>query len=116
MRNFVLAAVALSTLSFTAMGGPSQTSNSDAAKKIHTAMQTMNEQMSSASMTGNVDHDFVSMMIPHHQGAIDMAKAYLAAGTDPAIRKMAGQIVKDQEREIGRMQAWLKLHAASDAH
>jgi uncharacterized protein (DUF305 family) len=59
-------------------------------------------------LSGNPDVDFVRGMIPHHQGAIDMAKIQLAHGKDPALRKMAEQIVKEQEREIGEMQDWLK--------
>ena len=59
-------------------------------------------------LTGNPDLDFARGMIPHHEGAIDMAKLQLAHGKDPQLRKMAEQIIKDQEKEIGELQAWLK--------
>jgi uncharacterized protein (DUF305 family) len=59
-------------------------------------------------LSGNPDVDFVRGMIPHHRGAIDMAKIELAHGKDPEMRKMAGNIIKDQEKEIAEMQAWLK--------
>jgi uncharacterized protein (DUF305 family) len=49
-------------------------------------------------------------MIPHHQGAVDMAKVALKHAKDPATKKIAHKIVKDQEKEIGQMQAWLKKH------
>jgi uncharacterized protein (DUF305 family) len=58
--------------------------------------------------TGMPDVDFVRGMIPHHQGAIDMAKVQLKHGKDPEMRRMAEKIISDQEREIAEMQAWLK--------
>lgn len=60
---------------------------------------------------GNADVDFVRNMIPHHQGAIDMAKVELAHGKDAELRKMAQQIIDDQEKEIAQMQEWLKKNA-----
>lgn len=60
--------------------------------------------------SGNADMDFVRGMMPHHKGAIDMAKIVLTSGKDPEIRKLAEGIVKAQEGEIAEMQAWLKAH------
>ena len=60
--------------------------------------------------TGDPDVDFRTHMIPHHQGAIDMAKVALKHAKDPDTRMMAEAIIKDQEREVGEMQAWLKKH------
>ncbi|RCW85322.1 CopM family metallochaperone [Phyllobacterium bourgognense] len=57
--------------------------------------------------TGNTDKDFVSGMIAHHQGAIDMAKVELEYGKDPEIRKLAETIIAAQETEIKQMKAWL---------
>lgn len=56
--------------------------------------------------TGDPDKDFVSMMMPHHQGAIDMARVELEYGRDPQLRTMADDIVKAQEKEIAEMKAW----------
>ena len=60
--------------------------------------------------TGDPDVDFRTHMIPHHQGAIDMARVALKHAKDPETKKMAEAIIKEQEREIGEMQAWLKKH------
>ncbi|MDQ0390659.1 CopM family metallochaperone [Labrys monachus] len=74
------------------------------------AMQTMQEGMQAAKPTGDADRDFVLMMLPHHQAAVDMAKVELDHGKDRQLRKMARDIVKAQEKEIGEMRAWLAKH------
>jgi len=63
--------------------------------------------MTMPAPTGNQDRDFARTMIAHHQSAIDMARTQLARGTDPALRKMAGQIIADQSREISEFNAYL---------
>ncbi len=75
-------------------------------------MEAMNKAMADTPMTGNPDQDFVGMMTPHHQGAIDMARIYLRDGKDPAIRRMAQKIIADQEREIREFKAWQAKHPA----
>jgi len=77
------------------------------------AMSVMHKGMHSAPQTGDPAHDFVTMMIPHHQGAIDMAKALLLYGKDPQMRRLAQEIITDQQSEIELMQRWLKQR---DAH
>ena len=72
------------------------------AKMMHDMHQTF---------TGNADIDFMTGMIPHHQGAIDMAKVLLKYGKDAQTRKLAEQIIADQEKEIALMQAWLRRNA-----
>jgi uncharacterized protein (DUF305 family) len=72
------------------------------------AMSVMHGGMHSALHTGDPDRDFVTMMIPHHQGAIDMAKAVLLYGKDPQMRRLAQEIITDQQSEIELMQLWLK--------
>ena len=76
------------------------------------AMEAMNRTMTAVPMTGDPDRDFVTMMVPHHQGAIDMSRIYLRDGKDPAIRKMAQVIIVGQEREIRAFKAWLARHPA----
>jgi uncharacterized protein (DUF305 family) len=74
-----------------------------AYKKAHEAMMTGMMQ----PLSGDADRDFATQMIPHHQGAIDMAKVELAHGKDPQLRKMAEAIIAAQEKEIAELQAWL---------
>lgn len=71
-----------------------------AMEKMHKAMMV--------KPTGNADVDFVRGMIPHHQGAIDMAKILKKNGKDPELQKLADGIIAAQEKEIAFMKDWLK--------
>lgn len=81
---------------------------------MDTSMKQMDRAMAAAPMNGNIDHDFATMMMPHHQGAIDMAKAELRYGKDPVMRRLAQEIIVDQQSEIDAMQLWLNKNAASN--
>jgi uncharacterized protein (DUF305 family) len=72
------------------------------------AMTSMDKGMENAPMNGDPDHDFAAMMIPHHQGAIDMAKVELLYGKDPVLRRLAQEIIVTQEQEIDLMRTRLK--------
>ena len=67
---------------------------------MNQAMTVMDRDMQQAPMAGNPDHDFAAMMIPHHQGAIDMAKVELVYGKDPVLRRIAQDIIVTQQQEI----------------
>jgi len=63
-------------------------------------MRKMDQDMVAAPLTGDPNHDFSAMMIPHHQGAIDMAKTFLLHGQDAALRRLAQEIIVTQQQEI----------------
>jgi len=77
-----------------------------ATKAYQDANAEMHKDMDIA-YSGDADADFVRGMIPHHQGAIDMAKVVLAHGKDPEIRKLAEAVIRDQEKEVAMMRDWL---------
>lgn len=72
----------------------------------------MHLAMSSVVRSGDSDVDFVRLMLPHHQAAIDMARTQLMYGKDPQMRRLAQEIITDQQSEIQLMQMWLRQHAS----
>ena len=80
--------------------------DSASTKAFKAANDKMHADMDQ-QFTGNADVDFLKGMIPHHQGAIDMAKVVLEHGKDPKVKKLARDIIKAQEREIAMMKSWL---------
>ena len=74
------------------------------------SMARMNQAMQETMGGATEDEAFVRSMLPHHQGAIDMARTELAYGRDPVLRRMAQRIVATQQQEIMEMRAWLLRH------
>jgi hypothetical protein len=91
--------------------------NSDEAPFLSENEAAMNKMMTDMRVkpTGDVDRDFVAMMVPHHQGAVDMAKAELAYGHNEVLRRLAQEIVVNQGQEISAMRRAVgdKLPAAA---
>jgi uncharacterized protein (DUF305 family) len=80
----------------------------EAQKAMGAGMARMNADMAMGMMAEDADIAFVCSMIPHHQGAIDMAKAELAHGDDPWAKELAQKVIAAQEQEIKDMIAWLE--------
>ena len=85
-------------------GGPSSQAYVETRDRMHRDMDI--------EYTGNPDTDFANSMIAHHEGAINMAKVELQYGQDPALRKMAEQIIAAQESEIQKMKDWLTANGS----
>jgi uncharacterized protein (DUF305 family) len=80
--------------------------------ELMAGMDKMHAAMGSVERSGDNDVDFVRLMLPHHQAAIDMAKTQLLYGKDPQMRRLAQEIITDQQSEIELMQLWLKQRDA----
>ena len=113
-RSFVLAAAAAAV---PAAASPQGHSGSHAhavgpadpfASEMHQRMRSMMDAMDRAPMSGDPDRDFLSMMIPHHQGAVEMARLVLVHGRDPLTRQLAEEILSAQTSEIASMGARLR--------
>ncbi|CAN7589666.1 DUF305 domain-containing protein [Mesorhizobium amorphae] len=94
------------------MNMPMDTANMPESSRAYMdAMKRMDGPMMQGIQAGDPDVAFVQAMIPHHQGAIDMARAVLQFGKDDQVKVWANQIITAQQAEIAAMQEWLKQHA-----
>ncbi|MER8573294.1 DUF305 domain-containing protein [Mesorhizobium sp. M1374] len=84
---------------------------SEASRNYMEAMKRMDAPMMQGVQAADPDVAFVQAMIPHHQGAIDMARAVLQYGKDDQVKVWANQIITAQQSEIAAMEEWLKQHA-----
>ncbi len=91
----------------------SQAAVYDDWSELVASMDKMHMAMGAVKRSGDSDVDFVRLMLPHHQAAIDMAKTQLLHGKDPQMRRLAQEIITDQQLEIELMQRWLKQQHAN---
>jgi uncharacterized protein (DUF305 family) len=85
-------------------------SDAPEARALRDASTAMHAGMTGVRQSGDPDRDFVASMIPHHQGAIDMATIELQFGKDAETRQLAEQIITAQQQQIAEMNAWLAKH------
>lgn len=110
MKLLVLAVAGVTAVATVAAVPDGVSSGSVAAaftSAMHTAMEQMARAMEQAPMSGDPDRDFLAMMIPHHQGAVEMARLELIHGTDPLVRRLAEEIIASQQTEIEAMRGRL---------
>ncbi len=81
-----------------------------ASAQLDQAMKAGMDSMARMKMSGDLDKDFASMMRLHHQQAVDMARVEAEHGKSPEIKAMARKMMRDQQKEIAQMDAWLKKH------
>jgi uncharacterized protein (DUF305 family) len=94
----------LSAISTIPSSIPAPTADADLDK----SMETMHAEMQKVHYSGNPDADFASLMIPHHQGAVQMAEVELQFGSDPCLRRLAQEIIVTQQSEIDVMKSAIK--------
>lgn len=92
------------------LSGSADAGLSASTQAFKDADEKMMQDMESPAYTGDADKDFVAHMIPHHQGAVDMAQAELKYGKDPELKRLARNIIKAQHDEIAFMQRWQAKH------
>ncbi|PZP56534.1 MAG: DUF305 domain-containing protein [Micavibrio aeruginosavorus] len=114
MKNMTLAFLATMALSAPSLADEHATMDhskmhheSPASDLYAPSRDAMHKDMN-VEPTGNADKDFVLNMIPHHEGAVAMARVQLEHGKDPELRKLAEDIIKAQDKEIEFMKAWLE--------
>ena len=112
-RSISLALLVRSAVLLTSMAAASEVGPLTEPEKSFLASTQASMRAMMAGMEGmpqgDVDQDFVGQMIPHHQGAIDMAKAELRYGRNEQLRRIAQEIIVDQQAEIAVMQREQKL-------
>ena len=88
-----------------ARAAPGASKRSSFEADMDVGMARMMQDMHGPGYTGNPDRDFLAMMIPHHEGAVDMARLVLIHGRDPLVRQLAEEIIASQTVEIAGMRA-----------
>jgi len=93
---------------------PLSTSAQSFARQMDAGMKKMMNDMHAPGYTGNSDVDFLAMMIPHHEGAVEMARLVLIHGKDPLTRRLAEEIIASQTSEIAAMKQRIAILRRTD--
>ena len=123
MKTFLIIAGILAAALLTALFGGGRLANavtdvddksrtqSTCSEDLQRTMDDMHMAMHMVKTTGDADEDFVRLMLPHHQGAVEMAKVELLCGKDSVNRRLAQGIIVEQQSEIDLMNLWLSKRA-----
>jgi uncharacterized protein (DUF305 family) len=87
---------------------PSSVSARKADADLDKSMERMHVEMQKVHYSGNADADFASLMVPHHQGAVQMAEVELQFGSNPRLRRLAQEIILTQQSEIDVMRSVIR--------
>ena len=107
-RKLVLAALVADALAVPAFADDQ--AKGGGSQELHQSMMSGMEKMHDMKMSGDTDHDFASMMIAHHEQAIEMSKAVLNHGDDPEVQKKAREIIAASEKDIRDLKKWQAQH------
>ena len=88
----------------------SSSHNDQFSSEMNKVMADMESKMKSMKMSGNLDHDFATMMIDHYQGAIDMAEIEKKHGKMQDVKNLADKIITDSQKDISELKTWLSSH------
>jgi uncharacterized protein (DUF305 family) len=112
MKKIAAVVSVIALLSVTAV----RADQAEDVKQMHEAYQqsmgAMKDDMHHGMMSDDPDVAFAAGMLPHHEGAVEMAKIELKYGKDPEMLELARKIVAAQAAEITQMKKWLKAHPA----
>lgn len=103
----VATTVAIAAGSAAAQTSGSSATSADQSKQMQQQMMSGMQQMQQMPMTGDMDKDFATMMRDHHKQGIEMAKMELAHGKSPEMKRMAQQIIKEQQKDNAEFDKWL---------
>lgn len=92
--------------------GATQAPDAGATAAMMATMDSMHSAMNEVQISGDIDQDFIALMVPHHQSAVEMAVVYLETGKDPELRRLAQQIIASQKAEIEHMRSRARVPTA----
>lgn len=110
MSRKTILAIAMTGVLLSSAFAADNTKAGSGSQELHQSMMSGMEKMHDMKMSGDTDRDFASMMIAHHEQAIEMSKAVLNHGDDPEVQKKAREIIAASEKDIRDLKKWQTEH------